>query len=290
MTAARREAALAAGSIGFLISDWVRDRFDTPRPAVPNLSSRSPEEAAQTLRQEWGIGEKPVANMIQLLEAKGVSVFSLAENTAEVNAYSLWRKDIPYVFLNTFKTAESSRFDAAHELAHLVMHQDGKVRGREAEDQADQFASAFLMPRASVVASLPRVIDVNQLIHLKKKWGVSLAALAHRSHKLAIISDWRYRDLYIEITKQGFHRNEPNAIPREVSFVWQKVLNALWAEGTTQNDIANAISVPDQEVSDLLFGVLNNREPRVDFKAVALRLLQKSDEERAAAQGLLPLD
>jgi Zn-dependent peptidase ImmA (M78 family) len=69
------------------------------------------------------------------LESKGVRVFSLAANTVKVNAYALWKDEKPFVFLNTFKSTESSRFDAAHELGHLVLHQDGSVTGREAEDQ-----------------------------------------------------------------------------------------------------------------------------------------------------------
>src|ERR1700678_4270171 len=99
---------------------------------------RPHSEAARILRTEWQLGEKPVSNMIHLLESKGIRVFSLAENTVKVNAYSLWRRGKPYVFLNTFKSAESSRFDAAHELAHLILHQDGSVTGRKAEDQAHQ--------------------------------------------------------------------------------------------------------------------------------------------------------
>jgi hypothetical protein len=45
------------------------------------------------------------------------------------------------------------RFDAAHELGHLVMHgHERPLPGPEAEREANQFASAFLMPRADVVA------------------------------------------------------------------------------------------------------------------------------------------
>src|SRR4030095_1201305 len=120
MTATHRDAALAAGSIGFEISDWVTARFELPPASLLDLHLYDPETAAQTLRQEWGLGERPISNMIHLLESKGVRVFSLAENTREVNAYSVWRRDHPYVFLNTFKSAECSRFDSAHELAHLV--------------------------------------------------------------------------------------------------------------------------------------------------------------------------
>ncbi|MCX7359017.1 MAG: ImmA/IrrE family metallo-endopeptidase [Alphaproteobacteria bacterium] len=258
MSAAIREAALASGAIGFLISDWIEERFDLPAISIPDLHLFDPEAAAISLRQQWQLGEKPVSNMLQLLESKGVRVFSLAENTNAVNAYSLWRKDKPYIFLNTMKTAESSRFDAAHELGHLVLHQDGGAMGREAEDQANQFASAFLMPKADLLASLPRVHSLEQLIRAKSRWRVSLAALNYRLHKLGLLTDWRYRDFCIEIAKRGYNRDEPHGIARERSVVWQKVLKALWAERTTQADIARALHLPESEVNDLIFGIVHS--------------------------------
>ena len=260
MTAAERDASLAAGQIGFLVSDWVVERFDLPKAKLPDLHLFDPESAARMLRHEWGLGEKPISNMIQLLESKGVRLFSLAENTAHVNAYSLWRKDVPYVFLNTFKSPECSRFDAAHELAHLVLHQDGGVTGRTAEEQANLFASAFLMPAADVLGSLPRVRELRHLMIAKRRWGVSLAALNYRVHKMGIISDWRNRDFCIAIAKQGYNRNEPDPIERERSVVWEKVIRALWAEKTTPHDIAEHLCIPDSELSGLL-GLLSARVP-----------------------------
>lgn len=257
MSAAEREAALAAGQIGFLISDWVSERFELPAAKIPDLHLFEPEHAAQMLRQEWGLGETPISNMIQLLESKGVRVFSLAENTAHVNAYSLWRKNRPYVFLNTFKSAECSRFDAAHELAHLVLHQDGGVTGREAEDQANKFASALLMPKSDVLSAFPHVHDLRQLIVGKARWRVSVAALNYRIHKLGLISDWKNRDFCIAIVKSHYNTNEPAPIKREKSLVWEKVLKALWSENTTHLDMADQLALPVSEVSDLLFGVLS---------------------------------
>lgn len=261
MSAATRDAALAAGAIGFQILDWISARFDLPKQKVPDLRDYEPDAAAHALRQEWTLGEKPVLNLIQLLESKGIRVFSLAENTEMVDAYSLRRSDgTPCVFLNTCKTAERTRFDAAHELAHLILHQDGGVTGRPAEDQANQFASAFLMPRSDVIATLPRVNSLQQLIVAKARWRVSLAALAYRVHKLEIISDWKYRDFCIQIATR-FNKKEPQGIERETSILWTKVLQSLWSEHTTQADIAKALHVPVDEVSSLLFGVVNRRSP-----------------------------
>ncbi len=263
MLAAERDAALAAGQLGFLVSDWVESKFELPEVKLPDLHLYQPELAAQALRQEWSLGEKPISNMIQLLESKGVRVFSLVENTTHINAYSLWRKGTPYVFLNTYMSSERSRFDAAHELAHLVLHQDGRVKGRPAEDQAHRFASAFLMPKADVLAVLPRVNHLEQLMKAKLRWKVSLAALNYRVHKLGIVSDWKNRDFCIAISTNHYNTNEPYSIKRENSLVWEKVLRILWAEKTTHFDIAKELHIPESELSDLLFGVLGgDSEPK----------------------------
>ena len=257
-TAATRNAALSAGAIGFLLTDWVEELFELPSPRIPDLRLYKPEDAARTLRQEWSLGEKPITNMVRLLESKGVRLLSLAENSKRVNAFSLWRNEKAYMFLNTMKSAESSRFDAAHELGHLAMHEDGRVTGREAEDQADTFAAGFLMPRADVLAVLPRVSHLGQVIQNKKRWGVSVAALNYHLHKLGITSDWKYRDFCIRIAQSGFHVNEPYEMERERSLVWSKVMQALWSEQTTQRDIAAALCLPESEVNTLILGVLHN--------------------------------
>ena len=258
MTARERGAALAAGALAFMFSDWVEQRFALPVPDLLELSLESPEGAARSLREKWGLGEKPVKGLVRALEAKGVCVFSLAENTKTVDAFSLWRKEKPYVFLNTFKTWERSRFDAAHELGHLVLHRHGGASGRkDAEDEAQRFASSFLMPRGDVEAQMPRVRSLNQIIEFKTRWGVSVAALNYRLHSLNIISDWQYRTFCIQLTERGFREKEPNGMVREKSTVWQKVFDTLRAEKVTKQQIAEQLSLPPQEIESLIFGLAN---------------------------------
>lgn len=256
MSASVRDAALSAGSIGFLISDWVERKFSLPTVNVPDLHLYEPEAAARTLRQEWTLGERPVSNMVHLLESKGVRVFSLTENSKAVNAFSLWRDTKPYVFLNTYKSAESSRFDAAHELGHLVMHQGGGIKGRQAEDQANRFASEFLMPQNDVVAELPFVYSIDQMVSAKSRWIVSVAALNHRLHRVGRTSEHRYRDFCIQIAKRGYNVKEPNEAKREKSVVWYKVLKSLWKERVTKSEMADVLSLPESEVDALVFGML----------------------------------
>ena len=97
--------------------------------------------------------------------------------------------------------------------------------------------------------------SIDQMIQSKKRWRVSLWALTYRIHKLEFITDWRYRDLCIQIASR-FKQQEPNGIDREKSVVWQKVMKTLWSERVTQADIARDLHLPVSEVDTLIFGIL----------------------------------
>ena len=255
MTAAQRHAATGAGTLAYAFHDWISERFRLPEPAVPKLGPCiDPEMAAEIVRTEWGLGSGPVSNMVHLLEAHGVRVFSLAEESREVDAFSVWRRDLPFVFLNTQKSAEHSRLDAAHELGHLVMHShhDGP-QGKEAEREAQHFGSALLMPSGRMRASMPPWPSVTELIQLKKPWKVSVAALNYRLHQLGITTDWHYRTLCIDIAKRGYRANEPQPVSRETSQVLSKVFAALRKEGTGKTEIARALSLHPDELDAFVF-------------------------------------
>lgn len=256
MTAGQRDTALGAGAIALMLNDWIESRFELPVARLPDLSREGgPEAAAEALRYAWGLGQLSVKNMIHLLESKGVRVFSLAVDALEVDAFSMWRKNTPFVFLNTKKSSEHSRFDAAHELGHLVLHRHGSPQGQEAEREANAFASAFLMPRGTILAKAPRLPTIDHLVRLKKQWNVSVAALTYRLHSVGALSDWHYRSLYIEISSRGYRRREPDESPRETSQLLAKVFDAMRDESVSKGDIAEDLCVTADEIDELVFGL-----------------------------------
>ncbi len=288
MTAAQRDMALGEGTLALLLSDWIGARFELPPVNLPNLSREGgAEAAADAIRRSWGLGELPVKNMVHLLESKGVRVFSLAIDAVEVDAFSMWHAKTPFVFLNTRKSSEHNRFDAAHELGHLVMHGHGAPQGQEAEREANAFASAFLMPRSSVLGNAPRLATVNHLVKLKKYWTVSVAALAFRLHTVGLLSDWHYRTLCMEIAKRGFRKREPEEAQRETSQVLAKVFAALRDEGIGKKEIAADLRVSSEEIEQLVFGLaitgLSNVAvpgPSLPRKQVNLRLVSSRIEAK----------
>lgn len=256
MTAGQRDSALAASQLAIALTSWIENRFILPECKLNDLRDYTPENAAASIRTCWGLGQKPIKNAIHLLESNGVRVFSLAEDCKQVDAYSFWLNSTPFIFLNTFKSGEHSRFDAMHELGHLVMHRHGGPDGRAAEHEADAFASAMLMPKEDILAQAPRLATIPSLIQLKKRWTVSLSALNYRLHALRITTDWHYRTLCIQISENGFRSREPEPCKRETSQMLQKVLAALKSDGISRSDIANALCIRNDDLDAIMFGLV----------------------------------
>ena len=253
MTARQRDAVIAAGSITTVVNAAIEERFDLPVPDVPDLFESTPEAAAMSLRSMWNLGERPISNMVHLLESKGVRVYSLTEDCTSVDAFCTWHREIPFVFLNTVKSGERGRYDAAHELGHLVLHRHGDPKGRAAEFEANRFASAFLMPAASIRTRAPRVPSPNRLLELKRLFRVSPGAVVRRLYDLQLVSQWQYERACVEISKRGWRTAEPEGIRRERSQLLAKVFAELRADGVTFPQFAASVNLEPDELASLVF-------------------------------------
>jgi Zn-dependent peptidase ImmA (M78 family) len=275
MSPKERDAAISAGSLGLELSEWIDKRFKLPPVNLLDLSyETSPQAAAMTMRQHWGLGESPIGDLVGLLEFKGVRLFSLSENTAQVNAFSFWRDGKPFVFLNNYRTAESSIFDSVHELAHLVLHKHGDPKeNRSAEREANSFASAFLMPENDVRSRFPSFISVETVLKGKKRWRVSAMAMAHRLHFLNMLSEWQYKSMCIELGKRGYRTGEPDGVVREKSTVWRKLLVQLWQSKTTKNSIAKELCLPLDEIEGLIWKLTSPEVIATDKTMSGLKLV-----------------
>ncbi len=281
MTARKRDMAISQTILAEMISDWIDQNFDLPLPNVPDLHElRSdfstatigsldetdendvryyleysyPEACADTVRKAWGLGEQPIPNLIALLESKGIRVFSLTDEAQDVDACCRWTSGRPFIFLNTSRTAERCRFDLAHELGHLVMHKHGIIEGIHVEQEANAFASAFLMPRRSLLADPLRIPSLKSILSKKVIWQVSAAALTYRYNKLGIITDWNATSIYKQLAQRG-RNNEPNPLPHESSLLLDKVFQALAQENFDFSKMTNDLCLNLVEVNNLTFNL-----------------------------------
>jgi Zn-dependent peptidase ImmA (M78 family) len=193
---------------------------------------------------------------------------------------------VPFVFLNTMKTAERGRFDAAHELGHLVLHGQGCDLTRvQAEQEASDFASAFLMPRESVVAHMPASPLVDQILIGKKIWNVAAFALTYRLHDIGMLSDWHYRTACTELGRRGYRISEPDGIKRENSQLLTKVFSSLRAKGIPVADVARELAITPEDLNSYVFGLVltavdGGQPDRVATARPDLRLVGASSRNR----------
>lgn len=257
MTARERDQALAAGSMAFELSHWLFERFTGPPIDVPRCDSEPAEAAAEAVRRSWSLADRPISNVIHLLESRGVRVFSLVEGTRRLDAFATWHDHAPFTFLNTTRSAERGRFDLAHELGHLVMHKGVEtIRNRNFESDADRFGGAFLMPASGMYARAPRRVTLDVVMAEKHHWGVPAMAYVYRLHELGLLSDWHYRSYCIELTKQGYRLDDPDGTPNESSLLLAKIFELLRDQLVSRSHVAEALAFAEQEVNQLVFGLM----------------------------------
>jgi Zn-dependent peptidase ImmA (M78 family)/DNA-binding XRE family transcriptional regulator len=259
LPASERDAAASASRIAMMIDEYLSARFTLPRLNLPSLPHLGPEEAAERVRADWKLGDRPIANMVHLLESNGIRVFSLASDCRAADAFCTTNEvtQTPFVFLNLDKSGERGRFDAAHELGHLVMHVAHRIpHGPESEKEAQEFASAFLMPRGPLLRDQPFNPSLNGVLRMKKRWRVAAVALTYRLHDLGMMNDWQYRTIIKSLAQMGYRRAEPGGISRETSLLLRKVLDLQMAKGRTMRELASAIGISDEELNQHLFGLV----------------------------------
>lgn len=266
--ARKAKQVIAAARLSLELSHWLDDRYETPPVDLPTLDDLlsplgpedySPERASKMLRQIWGLSDRPIKNMLWLLERQGIRVFSLPSEDRDVDAFSFWHGGRPYVFLNVDKSAERLRFDLAHELGHLILHKGvSTARERHYEMQANQFASAFLMPTAGLLAQLSTAssqIRLQDVYVMKRSWKVSAVAMVRRLFDLGAILDWHYRNWMVDLSSKGYRRGEPDGVHPEQSRLITSVLARAREDGIGLGQMSRDSGVPLHAIQDAFTGL-----------------------------------
>lgn len=255
MAAPVRDAAVISCELAIYLNQWFEERFELPKyNKIFNIND-TPENIANYVRKVWNITEDCIPDTIYLLEKHGIRVYSIEEHSHDVDALSTIHNGQPFVFLNNQKSAEHSRFDAMHELGHIIMHHGIKEKTRSHEVEANAFAAAMLMPKNSIIQHRYNKAILENYIQLKSIWKVSLTALIHRFAELDLISNWTYRVLMIEARKRGYDKQEPKTIRKETSYILKKLMNILSEDNITIKNIADDLNLSVNDINKLMFDI-----------------------------------
>lgn len=206
---------------------YLREHLELPRLNIPlfelpadiaRIHSDLIEEIATECRRFWQLGDSPIADVVLALENNGVIVSNAKFEVETLDAFSQWSVDdsTPYVILGTDKqSAVRLRFNAAHELGHLVLHRNTDKKQINSlashpllEEQANRFASAFLLPGARFAEEV-WAPTLEGFKSLKPYWRVSIQAMISRCEQLGILSQPQGRRLWIYLNRKGWRRQEP---------------------------------------------------------------------------------
>lgn len=250
-----RDQALAFAELVINVVEVIEQHIDLPRVVLPDLdvaedpSPRQIAIAAAACRKALGLPEGPIGHVVRLLEAHGVLVLRLPISIDRaVDAFSSYAAHRPLVFLSPVKDDKArSRFDAAHELGHLVLHHDVEPGDKLIEGQAHSFAAEFLMPADQVIDDLPRRVDWEQLHAAKRRWGTSLKALVYRAHALGVMSEMTYRRANRELQIAG--NPEAGSLgPPESPVLLEAAVRLLAENGVTLEQLSSAARLPQSQV------------------------------------------
>lgn len=244
----RERAAAHAGLVAQLLAEVDR-RVELPTFLPFDDLALSPEDpperaefAAGQVRERWDLGDDPIDHVVRLLERHGVVVARLPFENASVDAFSWTDGPRPLVVLGTEKgDYERSRFDASHELAHVLLHAaDPEPANASMERQAHRFASALLLPAQDLRERWPAGrLDWSELLKIKNRSGASLAAILYRAKDLEILSAAQHQSAMKYLSRRWGRRREPgHPYPLEAPKLLNEALGLLEQHGTTLDQLA----------------------------------------------------
>lgn len=269
-TKRRNMACTVIGKWFTQVTTYIDSLVNFPTVNLPHVAPASSnsrydveeiELAAEECRKAWNLGLGPIANMLSLLEANGIAVCRCPIEGETVEAFSFWNGNRPFMLLASEKrSAARSRFDAAHELAHLILHrwigpeelEDPKVL-KLIEGEADRFASAFLLPRKSFPAEV-FTTRLDSFVRLKERWKVSIQAMVYRCKQLGVFDEDQVTNLYKQISARRWRTHEPldDTLPLEQPRLLRRALEMVVSAGRKMADeIAAELQIAKRLIEEI---------------------------------------
>jgi len=226
------------------------NKFDGSKLPVRALCANTVEDAehaAEALRIQWNLGTDPIASVTDVLEDNCIHVLEVDasekfDGSAAV-AHPVGEERVVAAAIVTRRGVPGGRqrLNLSHELGHLVLCVPQDV---DEEKMAFRFGSAFLAPAQTVyreVGSSRSFIRSDELLLLKRRFGMSVQALLYRLRDLRIISDSHYTWWCKGINRMGWRKEEPFELaPEKSKWLLQNTLRAL-SEGLLTTDEAKSL-------------------------------------------------
>lgn len=230
--------------------DNLMKSFEFPEYSLPSIEvtdENGPVEIAQEIRFLLKLQEAPIPNLTNVLENAGILILKFDFGVEQIDGVStITDEGHRIIFLNSAQPPDKMRFSLAHELGHLIMHFEVKTNyPDEIENQAHAFASELLFPISQARAYLP-VFSFPTMLALKKKWGISMRAIAQKSKYFNLIDPESFRNLQKAFSKNGYTKKEPGFVAPENPTIIHKAIDLFQSElDYTLEEVLEIMNISD---------------------------------------------
>jgi len=233
--------------------EYLEAHVELPKPAIPRVPANrlSAEQVATETRLQMGLeNDSPVLSVMRALENHGCVAQRYSDKVADkIDAFSVvgFR---PLMILNRSVSSSRDVWSAAHELGHIVMH-GGPTGDVDIEQEANDFASAFLLPRLPFTREFPRsTFDWGAIFELKQRWRTSAAAIVRRAWNLQLIDAAQYMRAYKHISRMGWRTKEPHEFPSESPEIIPAGIQIL-QEDVAKADLLEHLGWKEETLADI---------------------------------------
>lgn len=172
-------------------------------PSKTLESNHDMVKMAQKVREEWKLGNAPIANTLELLECYGIKVL-LTGAPDNFDGVSGVVNDNNLVIVLNSRTSyiERRRLTAMHELCHLLYDNyfSEALTAHQKENLCNAFANEMLLPCEILLSRFERKkhITYSELESLSCNYGISIDAIVYKLKDLGIVGEKRYRGFCIQ--------------------------------------------------------------------------------------------
>lgn len=223
------------GFLDFPESDLFETQFNRNGMFTPTHYDEI-EKIASNLRRHWNLNNGPITDITHLFEKHGIVVSIISGEDISIDACSKWVGNKLFIIVGNDRAVPSRiKFSLAHELGHYLIHKHVKEEEfnkkdvyKRMEDEANHFASSFLLPAQTFSDELVSTsLDYYRL--LKERWQVSMQMMIYRSRELDIINEHQSAYLWKLIARKGWRIKEPNdeVLLKESPSILKEAVNLL---------------------------------------------------------------
>lgn len=244
--------------IGFIV-DKMAKLIEWPDVKIlpMDVEEYTPKYIAQYTRKLLGLKKsEPIRNVFSMLESLGIIIYEMEADEKFDGISFVTDAGYPLIIINKFFSNDRKRRTLVHEFGHLIMHHNFPIPShrneKEKEAETEIFTSEFLMPEEEISNSL-RNIRMSDLTSLKQYWLTSMSSIIRRAKDLGFIDKDRYRYFSIEMSRNGWNKNEPVNVFVDRPTIFEHGFNLIKNDlNYSVEEMSNAFRIPVEAIERFL--------------------------------------